>query len=121
MMQGTVLRDECCGLVPGFDQCHHMQHFKSPDVATGEDLVEAGGKMAVLDRLLAKLKGRGHRVTLFSQFKMQLDLLEDYCIMRGYKYASCSQFSMPHCTSDASDRCCKPSIADSALWGTQSG
>ncbi|KAK9859870.1 hypothetical protein WJX84_002821 [Apatococcus fuscideae] len=65
--------------------CH--KNFKEKGYGRkSEDLVEAGGKMAVLDRLLAKLKGRGHRVTLFSQFKMQLDLLEDYCIMRGYKY-----------------------------------
>lgn len=54
-------------------------------MCAGEDVVEASGKMAVLDRLLLKLKGRGHRVTLFSQFKMQLDLLEDYCIMRGFR------------------------------------
>ena len=56
-------------------------------MCAGEDVVEASGKMAVLDRLLLKLKGRGHRVTLFSQFKMQLDLLEDYCIMRGFRHA----------------------------------
>ena len=40
----------------------------------------------MLDRLLAKLKTNGHRVVLFSQFKTMLDILEDYLIMRGYKY-----------------------------------
>lgn len=30
------------------------------------------GKMQVLDKLLSKLKTRGHRVVLFSQFKMML-------------------------------------------------
>ncbi|KAK9837753.1 hypothetical protein WJX74_004265 [Apatococcus lobatus] len=71
--------------------CNHPYLFKDaePDFdgeTTGEDVVEASGKMAVLDRLLLKLKSRGHRVTLFSQFKMQLDLLEDYCILRGFRY-----------------------------------
>jgi SNF2 family DNA or RNA helicase len=30
-------------------------------------LVTAAGKMVVLDRLLCKLRGRGHRVVIFSQ------------------------------------------------------
>jgi hypothetical protein len=47
--------------------------------------VEAAGKLAVLDRLLAMLRARGHRVVLFSQFNVMLDILEDYLIMRGYK------------------------------------
>lgn len=51
----------------------------------GEDIVEASGKMAVLDRMLAMLFARGHRVTLFSQFNIMLDIIEDYLIMRGYK------------------------------------
>ncbi len=34
---------------------------------TGEDIVDGSGKMQVLDRMLAKLKQRGHRVVLFSQ------------------------------------------------------
>lgn len=41
--------------------------------------------MAVLDRMLAMLFARGHRVTLFSQFNIMLDIIEDYLIMRGYK------------------------------------
>ena len=53
---------------------------------TGEDIVEAAGKMGVLDRLLAKLKGRGHRVTLFSQYNRMLDIIEDYLLMRGYRW-----------------------------------
>jgi SNF2 family DNA or RNA helicase len=41
--------------------------------------------MGVLDRLLAKLKARGHRVTLFSQYNRMLDIIEDYLLMRGYR------------------------------------
>ena len=47
--------------------------------------MQAAGKMGVLDRLLAKLKGRGHRVTLFSQYNRMLDIIEDYLLMRGYR------------------------------------
>ena len=50
--------------------------------------MEAAGKMGVLDRLLAKLKARGHRVTLFSQYNRMLDIIEDYLLMRGYRCAA---------------------------------
>jgi SNF2 family DNA or RNA helicase len=39
----------------------------------------------VLDRLLSKLKARGHRVVLFSQFTMMLDILGDYLEQAGYE------------------------------------
>ncbi|KAL6759340.1 P-loop containing nucleoside triphosphate hydrolase protein [Haematococcus lacustris] len=55
-------------------------------VTTGEDIVEASGKMQVLDRMLQKLKQKGHRVVLFSQFSRMLDILEDYIHLRGWKY-----------------------------------
>lgn len=42
--------------------------------------------MAVLDRMLPKLKSEGHRVVLFSQFNGSLDCLEDYLVMRGYTF-----------------------------------
>ncbi|PRW60864.1 SNF2 super family [Chlorella sorokiniana] len=72
--------------------CNHPYLFPGaePDfdgMSTDEGIVRASGKMEVLDRLLRKLKRRGHRVVLFSQFNMQLDILEDYMIMRGYKYS----------------------------------
>ena len=53
---------------------------------TDEAIVEASGKMQVLDRLLPKLKANGHRVVLFSQFTTVLDLLDDYLRMRGYRF-----------------------------------
>jgi SWI/SNF-related matrix-associated actin-dependent regulator of chromatin subfamily A member 5 len=39
-----------------------------------------------MDKLLHKLIGEGHKVLIFSQFTMLLDLLEDYCMLRGYKF-----------------------------------
>lgn len=42
------------------------------------------GKMVLLDKLLARLKANGSRVLLFSQMSRVLDILEDYCLWRGY-------------------------------------
>lgn len=47
------------------------------DVAV-EDIVKASGKMVMLDRLLGRLKHRGHRVVLFSQYTRTLDIIGDY-------------------------------------------
>jgi len=51
-----------------------------------ESLVGSSGKLAVLDLLLRSLYKKGHRVCIFSQFVMMLDILEDYCVLRGWKY-----------------------------------
>jgi len=42
----------------------------------GEELLNASGKMMVLDRLLRELFKRGHKVLLFSQFTTMLDIIE---------------------------------------------
>ncbi|KAL3937227.1 MAG: hypothetical protein SGARI_002208, partial [Bacillariaceae sp.] len=52
----------------------------------GEHLVESCGKMVLLDKLLKRLKETGHRVLLFTQMTRILDILEDYLVMRRYKY-----------------------------------
>ena len=39
-------------------------------------LAKGSGKLVLLDKLLPRLKENGHRVLLFSQFKIMLDLLE---------------------------------------------
>jgi superfamily II DNA or RNA helicase len=46
-------------------------------------LVDSSGKMVLLDKLLPRLKARGHKVLLFSQFAIMLDLLEDYLELRA--------------------------------------
>ncbi|GKY98256.1 hypothetical protein MPSEU_000783300 [Mayamaea pseudoterrestris] len=53
---------------------------------TLELLIGASGKLAVLDKLLCSLYRKKHRVCLFSQFTRVLDILEDYCIGRGWKF-----------------------------------
>ncbi|XP_059824631.1 chromodomain-helicase-DNA-binding protein 1-like isoform X1 [Hypanus sabinus] len=52
----------------------------------GEHLIEASGKLHLLDKLLAFLHPRGHRVLLFSQMTRMLDILQDYMEYRGYSY-----------------------------------
>lgn len=64
--------------------CNTPHHFYNPwasdaDMPIDESIVTASGKMLLLDRLLPALFKRDHKVLIFSQFKTQLDLLEDYC------------------------------------------
>jgi chromodomain-helicase-DNA-binding protein 4 len=49
-------------------------------------LVEASGKLSFLSKILPKLKERGHRVLIFSQFLHMLDLLEDFLNGIGFRY-----------------------------------
>ena len=39
--------------------------------------------MVLLDKLLPKLKREGHKVLLFSQFISMLDILSEFCGLRG--------------------------------------
>ncbi|KAF4975261.1 hypothetical protein FZEAL_7928 [Fusarium zealandicum] len=50
------------------------------------NLVEASGKLLLLENMLPKLKERGHRVLVFSQFLQQLDIIEDFLGGLGYEY-----------------------------------
>ncbi|KAE9407682.1 SNF2 family DNA-dependent ATPase [Gymnopus androsaceus JB14] len=57
-----------------------------PPYTTDEHLVQNSGKMIILDKLLGKMFAKGSRVLIFSQMSRILDILEDYCLFRGYKY-----------------------------------
>lgn len=50
------------------------------------NLVEASAKLLLLQIMLPKLKERGHRVLIFSQFLQQLDIVEDFLNGLGYQY-----------------------------------
>ncbi|XP_065055431.1 chromodomain-helicase-DNA-binding protein 1-like [Rhopilema esculentum] len=52
----------------------------------GDHLIEASGKLKLLDKLLAFLHTSGHRVLVFSQFTMMLDIVQDYLTYKGYTY-----------------------------------
>ncbi|KAJ2861576.1 chromatin remodeling complex Adenosinetriphosphatase, partial [Coemansia erecta] len=70
--------------------CNHPYLFDGaepgPPYTTDEHLVFNCGKLEILDKLLARLKERGSRVLIFSQMSRMLDILEDYCVFRDYKY-----------------------------------
>ena len=70
--------------------CNHPYLFQGaepgPPYFTGEHLVENSGKLVLLDKLLPKLQARGSRVLIFSQMTRMIDILEDYCLYRSYKY-----------------------------------
>jgi SWI/SNF-related matrix-associated actin-dependent regulator of chromatin subfamily A member 5 len=72
--------------------CNHPYLFPGAEPPGGSDtleaLLDASGKLTLLDRLLAKLHAAGHRVVLFSQFTSMLDLLETYLDGRGYECAA---------------------------------
>ncbi|XP_057981488.1 probable helicase CHR10 isoform X2 [Malania oleifera] len=52
----------------------------------GEHLVQASGKLIILDQLLQKLYSSGHRVLLFAQMTRTLDILQDFMELRKYSY-----------------------------------
>jgi SWI/SNF-related matrix-associated actin-dependent regulator of chromatin subfamily A member 5 len=66
---------------------NHPYLFDGADPGpTDERLVEASGKLKMLDRLLPKLHAAHHRCVVFSQFTQVLDVLDDYMTLRGYKF-----------------------------------
>ena len=47
-------------------------------------MVDCSGKLVLVDKLLPKLRREGHRVLLFSQFKLMLNIIQQYVIGRGW-------------------------------------
>lgn len=58
---------------------------QQPEVDVVDLLVASSGKLVLLDKLLPRLKADGHRILLFSQFKIMLDIIEDYLNLRNFK------------------------------------
>jgi len=49
-------------------------------------LTEASGKLSFLAKILPKLKERGHRILIFSQFLDMLDIIEDFLTGIGFRF-----------------------------------
>lgn len=49
-------------------------------------MINASGKLVLLDKLLNRLKQNGHKVLIFSQMTKCLDILQDYLRYREYQY-----------------------------------
>ncbi|KAG8882188.1 hypothetical protein FRB97_008597 [Tulasnella sp. 331] len=65
--------------------CSHPYLFSWPSNAhqpkqntPAQDLINASGKMLLLNRLLDTLFARGHKVLIFSQFTSMLDIIEEW-------------------------------------------
>ena len=89
LREAVSAKDSCgAGLLPGTPR--FLRRYLFPGVEDrslpplGEHLVETCGKLRLLDKLLARLKERGHRVLVFSQMTRMLDILEDFMRMRAY-------------------------------------
>ena len=70
--------------------CNHPFLFQGVEDESGmtgeEQVILTSGKMRLLDRLLPRLKEGDSQVLIFSQMTSMLDILEDYCVFRKYKY-----------------------------------
>ncbi|XP_062209513.1 probable helicase CHR10 isoform X5 [Phragmites australis] len=69
--------------------CSHPYLFSGIEpepYVEGEHLVEASGKLILLDLVLKKLHDLGHRVLLFAQMTQTLDILQDFLELRSYTY-----------------------------------
>lgn len=50
------------------------------------DVILSSGKFKHFDKLLPEMRAGGHRVLIFSQFVMMLDVVEMYLAIRGHKF-----------------------------------
>lgn len=69
--------------------CNHPYLFDGMEpepYINGEHLIEASSKFVFLDKFLPKLEKDKHRVLIYSQFTSMLDILEDFCSMRQFRY-----------------------------------
>ncbi|XP_017780427.1 PREDICTED: SWI/SNF-related matrix-associated actin-dependent regulator of chromatin subfamily A containing DEAD/H box 1 homolog isoform X2 [Nicrophorus vespilloides] len=58
-----------------------LKKFQLPD-----ELITVSGKFSFLDEKLAELKKGGHRVLIFSQYVIMLNVLEEYLDIRDHSY-----------------------------------
>uniref|UniRef100_A0A7S2K935 Uncharacterized protein n=1 Tax=Leptocylindrus danicus TaxID=163516 RepID=A0A7S2K935_9STRA len=81
---------KCCNhtfLIKGAeDELRRQEQDANSNISEGDFLVRASGKLVLLDKLLPYLRENGHRVLLFSQFKIMLDIIEDYLHNRDFSY-----------------------------------
>ncbi|XP_054709852.1 SWI/SNF-related matrix-associated actin-dependent regulator of chromatin subfamily A containing DEAD/H box 1 homolog [Uloborus diversus] len=78
---------EDMGVMSDFELHKLCKSFKSlaPFILPDEVILNSG-KFKVLDSLLPNLIEQDHRILLFSQFTMVLDIVEGYMNIKGYKF-----------------------------------
>ena len=71
-------------------------------------MIQASGKLVLVDKLLPKLKAGGHKVLIFSQMIRVLDILEDYLVQMRFTYERLDGRIRGEMRQEAIDRFCKP-------------
>uniref|UniRef100_A0A4W5NSC2 Chromodomain helicase DNA binding protein 1 n=1 Tax=Hucho hucho TaxID=62062 RepID=A0A4W5NSC2_9TELE len=73
--------------------CNHCYLIKPPEdnefynkQEALQHLIRSSGKLLLLDKLLVRLRGRGHRVLIFSQMVRMLDILAEYLKSRQFLF-----------------------------------
>jgi chromodomain-helicase-DNA-binding protein 7 len=68
---------KCCNHVCLLNGVEDELRRENADLDEADFLIKGSGKLVLLDKLLPRLREEGHRVLLFSQFKIMLDLIEE--------------------------------------------
>ncbi|KAK4536923.1 hypothetical protein CDCA_CDCA10G2948 [Cyanidium caldarium] len=80
---------KCCNhpyLIRGVEEIETQNVAAQGEESLMHHLIQASGKLVLVDKLLPMLKDKGHRVLIFSQMIRVLDFLEDYLQYRRYQY-----------------------------------
>uniref|UniRef100_A0A8C6Y3X1 Chromodomain helicase DNA binding protein 6 n=1 Tax=Naja naja TaxID=35670 RepID=A0A8C6Y3X1_NAJNA len=91
-------------ILEDFRKTHNSE---APDFQL-QAMIQAAGKLVLIDKLLPKLIAGGHKVLIFSQMVRCLDILEDYLIQRRYTYERIDGRVRGNLRQAAIDRFCKP-------------
>ncbi|ETW09932.1 hypothetical protein H310_00360 [Aphanomyces invadans] len=78
---------KCCNhpfLIRGVEQKELANIYHEAD--RSRVLIQASGKLVLLEKMLSKFKAEGKKVLVFSQFKIMLDILEDLFHARHYSF-----------------------------------
>lgn len=86
---------KCCNHSSLVRQYDHVQHEAQGRLQVShylllfkriffQQLLKSSGKLILLDKLLVRLKETGHRVLIFSQMVMMLDILQEYMSLRRF-------------------------------------
>jgi SNF2 family DNA or RNA helicase len=67
-------------------EVEYREKIQQQKLSEADILASGSGKLVLLDKLLPRLRDEGHRVLIFSQFKIMLDILEDYLNARSMKF-----------------------------------
>lgn len=101
---------KCCihpYLIKGAEERIHSETLDNT-IDPHEIMIQASGKLVLLDKLLAKLQVGGHKVLIFSQMTKCLDLLVDYMRLRDYSFERIDGSIRGDLRQAAIDRFCDP-------------